>query len=613
MRKYSIKVYDVNMKLIAFLGDAYDIKYELKLNALWTCSFKLPKKSKKIRYCDIFNFVELFDGDERVELFRIMPQVLNKSNTAYIEFECEHVLSTLFDDVLFKYNQIGNLGVYTDKVIRYILDGQTVKRWQLIECDFKRQFEYKWENENLLSALFSIPKCFNEKYKWVFNTEKYPWGLSLKKLNDKFVADIQYKKNLQNIEKTVDPTNIATRIYALGFGEGDNQLDIKKVNNGVPYIEKNTAKYGIKSTILVDRRYESPETLKEYAETMLNEISEPYISYKIKTVDLYQLNKKKYNKFLPGDTVLIRDVEEQINLTIPIISVSKSDVTGNQFDIDIEIANKKQNIAGSISELQERARINDTYAQGATNLMQMSFVDNADFKYPAKLTFYIPFEMSRINKLLLNYDFEDFRAYSKAIKGGGARESTTEWNGGDYTSTDWGGGDYTSTDSGGGDYTTTGIDEYLRGSDGGHNHGISSGSMIAFSGGGSAYFYQSGNHEHTVKITGHNHSVKIPSHNHSVKIPSHKHEYTLPDHIHDIDYGMYEGGSATEAHLKIDGKTVSIYDKEVDIIPYLKKDGGGRITRGTWHTIEIIPNKLTRINASLFIQLFTTSRGGGDF
>ena len=76
---------------------------------------------------------------------------------------------------------------------------------------------------------------------------------------------------------------------------------------------------------------------------------------------------------------------------------------------------------------------------------------------------------------------------------------------------------------------------------------------------------------------------------------------------------MYEGQSARSAYLKIDGQRVNISDKEVDIIPYLSKDKGGRIQRGTWHTVEIVPDGLTRVNASLFIQLFTTSRGGGDY
>lgn len=618
----------------ARLEHAYDISYNMKLNELWTCSFKLPKDDKKTQYCKPFYFVELFDNNERVELFRILPEITTTSETSFIEYNCEHVLATLIDDVLFKYHQIGNIGVYTDKVIRYVLDHQQVARWKLGKCDFKHQFEYKWENENLLSALFSIPKPFIEKYKWAFETTGYPWTINLKKIDNKPKSDIRYKKNLIGFEKTIDPTNIVTRLYALGFGEGDNQLDFSKINNGKSYIEKNVGKYGLKSSILTDRRFESPETLLAYAKSMLNELSEPYVSYKVNTVDLSVVDKHKYSKFKVGDIVLINDDDTKENKLFPIVAIEKRDVSGSPYDITLEIANKRQDISGSISELMERVRISDTYAQGATNLMQMAFVDNADNKYPATFKFYIPQEMARINKLILNYTLEPFRAYSKATKGGGAVNKTTSSGGGSFTSTsagggDWtsttsGGGDWTSTDSGGGGYGTSTVEKYIGGR--GHNHGIKDGAEL-FRGSGENKIYMgtfqsSGDHthnidlpdhSHTIRLPNHTHDVRIDAHTHDVRIEAHTHDFTLPNHEHEILYGMYQGASASSATLKIDGQYVGKTDKEINIIPYLSKDSDGRIQRGTWHTVEIVPNGLTRVNASLFIQLFVTSRGGGDF
>ena len=596
MEKYSIKIYDTNLKELARLENAFNIGYELKLNELWTCKFDLPTIDKKNKYCQPFNYVELFDNGSRIDLFRILPTVHTVTDKEYITYQCEHVLATLIDDVLFKYHQIGNIGIYTDRVIRYVLDRQSTKRWQLTECDFKRQFEYKWENENLLAALLSIPKPFDVKYSWKWDTTRYPWSIALKKLDPAYKVDISYKKNMRNIEKTVDPTNLVTRLYALGYGEGDNQLDIKSVNNGVPYLEKNVGKYGLKQSILVDRRFESPETLKEYTRAVLNDLSEPYISYKVSAVDLAVKDGKKYKKFYPGDYILIKDIEDKTNLTFPIVRVSKSDIKSNPFDVELEIANKSQDITGSISDIMERARINDTYAQGATNLMQMAFVDNADNRYPAKFKFYLPQEMARINKLILTYTVENFRAYSKATKGGGAQTKTTSSGGGDYTSTEWSGSSY----------ATTGVDNYSGWGlgTGGHNHGIPHNTLFADTSGRQYYWVESGNHTHTVEIQGHSHSVNIPSHYHS---------FTLPDHTHDIEYGIYENSAQSWCYLIVDGKTVYNYNSEVNLIPYLSKDDGGRIQRGTWHEIRIVPDKLVRINASLFIQLFTTSRGGGDF
>lgn len=603
------------MKELARLENAYGISYELKLNELWTCKFKLPKDDKKTKYCEIFNYVELFDGEDRVELFRILPNVLTREETPYIEYDCEHVLATLLDDVMFKYHQIGNMGIYTDRVIRYVLDRQAVKRWQLIQCDFKRQFEYKWENENLLAALFSIPKPFVDKYKWEFDTTSYPWGLSLKRLDEKYRADIQYRKNMQNIEKTVDPTNLVTRIYPLGYGEGDNQLDIKSVNGGKDYLEKNVSKYGLKSTILVDRRFESPETLKEYAQMVLNDLSEPYVSYKIQAVDLSISQPKKYQKFRPGDYILIRDTEDDINIKVPVISVSKPDVRGNPFGINLEIANKSQDITGSISDLMERSRINDTYAQGATNLQQIVYADNADERHPLTLKFYIPQEMARINKLILNYTIEAFRSYSVGLEYKQTKTTSTGSGGGTYKSdsTSSGGGAYTSTGGGGGTWRDTETDKQYEGAMEKVYLKSTPNGTVDWSKYVEIYFVKK--HSHGFTVPDHTHSIDIEAHTHSfsISVPNHEHSVTIPGHTHEQKHGIYEGSTAKQCYLKIDGQTVYKYDKEVNLIPYLSKDDSGKIQRGTWHEVEIVPNSLTRINASIFIQLFTNSRGGGDY
>lgn len=597
------------MKELARLENAYDISYELTLNELWTCSFKLPKDDKKNQYCQTHFFVELFDSGKRLELFRILPSVMTREEVAYIEYECEHVLATLLDDVMFQYHQIGNLGIYTDRVIRYVLDQQTTKYWQLVDCDFKRQFEYKWENENLLASLFSIPKPFTEGYRWEFDTTSRPWGISLKRTEEGYKADIQYKKNMQNIEKTVDPTNLVTRLYGLGYGEGDNQLTFKNINSGRPYLEKNVGKYGLKSSILVDRRYEHEQTLKDYTQKVLNELSEPYISYKLKAVDLSVKNPNKNPRFIPGDNILVRDLEDDINIIVPIIKVSKGDVRGNPFDVDLEVANKAKNVTGSISDLQERTRINDTYAQGATNLQQIVYADNADRGHPLKLKFYIPQEMARINKLILNYTIEPFRSYSVGLEYKQTKTTSTSSGGGSYKSdsTSSGGGDYGSTSSGGGKIETTHGSENVRG-------GMQ---KVWVQGGGKGYIeiYQTTYHEHRIEMPTHTHSFSVRPHSHSfsLSIPDHSHSVTIPGHTHEQKHGIYEGSRANNCYLRIDGRTVYNYNEEVNIIPYLSKDDGGKIQRGTWHEVEIVPDGLTRINASIFIQLFTNSRGGGDF
>jgi phage minor structural protein len=644
----TIRVYDGNMRKLAYLENAYNIGYSLKLNELWTAQFTLPATDKKNIYCQPFNYVEIFDGGERIELFRIMPSTLTRNSEGNIVYQCEHVLATLMDDVLFQYHQIGNIGVGTVSVLRYILDHQLTKRWQLRNCDFDRRFEYKWENENLLSALFSVPRPFNEGYRWEFDTTRTPWQLDLKRLPTQFVADIIYKKNMVEIKKEVDPSTIVTRLYCLGYGEGDNQLNICSVNGGIPYLEANTATYGIKSSILVDRRFENAETLKAYGQSILDELKNPFKSYSVRAIDLHRKSPSKYERYFPGDIVRVIDKEDDIIENLPIVSVSKSDITGAPGDIEVEIAKRTRDIASSISSLQDRTRINEVYAQGATNQMIVPFADNADENNPARMKIYIPDTMVRINKCILNYQLDNFRAYSKAIEGGGATTQSTNdggastqtsSSGGEGIQTSSSGGEGTQTSSSGGGTQTTsdvqvlkpGISQDYTRSSGKHLHTIPNGTVLMVEGGGTVTWGYGGehyhdlynhghqinipDHHHTVRIPSHTHIVNIPSHTHSINIPNHRHSINLPNHTHDIEFGIYEGTRANSVSIKVDGNILPTTQpgQDINIIPYLSVDSEGKIQRNTWHEVEIIPDQMTRVLANIFMQIFTNSRGGGDY
>jgi phage minor structural protein len=611
-----IRVYDREMTKLAYLENAYGIGYEMPLNELWMAHFSLPADDPKNIYCQPFHYVEIYDGRERIELFRIMPSTLTRNTQGDIVYQCEHVLATLLDDVLFKYHQVGNIGVGTVTVLRYILDRQLEKRWQLGTCDFDRRFEYKWENENLLAALFSVPQPFNEGYRWEFDTTGSIWRLNLKRLPSEFKADITYKKNMTEIQKEVDPTTIVTRLYCLGYGEGDNQLGIESVNGGIPYLESNgqTTTWGIKSSILVDRRFENPETLKAYGQALLDQLKHPYKSYTVSAVDLYRKSPEKYEKFFPGDIVRIIDKEDDIVEDLPIVRVSKSDITGSPGDVQIEIANKSRDIAGSISELQDRTRINEVYAQGATNQMIVPFADNADPGNPAVMQIYIPDTMVRINKCILNFQLEPFRAYSKAVGGGGASVQSTSSGGGSAQSTGSGGGSYDSTGSGGGGYRTTDTDDSRNVWDLGGSYSIGD-VMRQVDGHAHGIVPHRHPHSHSVNVPSHSHNFSVPSHSHSVNIPNHSHGINIPSHTHELQFGIYQGSTANSVTIKVDGKAIPVSSpgQDINIIPFLSVDSGGKVQRNTWHTVEIVPNRMTRVVANIFMQIFTNSRGGGDY
>lgn len=648
-------VYDNQMRKQAILENAFNIGYSKKLNELWTASFSLPADDPKNQYCQPLAYVEIFDQGERVDIFRIAPIILDKSDVEINTYQCEHVLVTLIDDVLFQYHEIGGTGVYTDEVINYVLNKQTTIRWVLGQCEFKRQFLYKWENENLLGSLFSIPKPFLEDYMWIWDTTVFPWVLNLVEINQDVQSYVRYKKNMQGIRREIDPTELCTRLYCLGYGEGVNQLTISEVNNGLPYLDASTiAQFGVISRIFVDRRFEDPESLKARGQAILNELQVPRITYEIDAADISSITNDPVDKFQIGTYTRVIDTDLNMNVKALIVGVEKNDLTGNPGAVTIQIANKPRDVAGSIADLADRQRINEVYAQGATNLDSYHFMDNCDPDYPAVLKFYIPEDTVRINKMTLSYETSAFRAYSKAIEGGGNITETTKSGGGAETTSE-DGGDHRHKVFEGMGLGTWDDPAYLDTQpDGGHNHKVNNDFPSGSHNHGNPDYLGTGQHSHSFNletVPPHTHKflynlktmralrsdqsnafwnvgIGVPDssvdiwtygssgkHTHEIKIPEHKHEISLPSHTHNIEYGIFEGPIPDTITVEVDGNVVpelSTNEDDINIIPYLAKDGGGRILRG-WHEIKITPNKLGRITANIVTQLFVQSRGGGNY
>ncbi|HAN44116.1 MAG TPA: hypothetical protein DCP97_01860 [Ruminococcaceae bacterium] len=578
MWRNRIAVYDKNMRRLCFITDAISINYNLKLNSLHTAEFSLMASSNNNQYCRPLNFVEIFDNNKRVELFRITPSILKKSSSEkVITYQCEHVLATLIDDILFKAHSVGNIGTNTAQAIRYILDRQTVKRWNLQECDFVNYYLYNWENENLLSALFSIANPLSN-YIWRFDTTA-SWQLSLKRINTKQKGEVRYKKNMVGITKTTDPTNLTTRLYLLGYGEGDNQLGIKG-----NYIDSDTInQYGIISKIAVDRRFQNEQSLLEYGKCLLEELKRPAISYEVETIDTDE-------DIAVGDTIRIIDDEENISELMRITEISKTDISGRN-ELKYTISNKPRDIAQSIADLSDRQRISDLYSQGSVNIDSVSYCDNADSNNPAVMRFFISDKAVRINAVNFIYSLKAFRAYSKAAASGGG--STTTSSGG--------GGTSSSTASGGGTSDTTSVS-------------MQSNITTNYATYGGSEQMTLENHYHYAVMPEHSHNFKVDSHTHRITLSPHTHDVSVPEHSHSIEYGIYQGSTANSAIIKVDGNIAGsiLPDTNFDIAAFLSKDSEGKIQRGTWHTVEIIPNTLTRVEASLQNIVFINPKGGSD-
>ncbi|MFL2116269.1 phage tail spike protein [Marinilactibacillus psychrotolerans] len=667
-----ITTLNLNRDTTAVLENAYGVSYEKTLNQLWIAEFSLPLSDEKKEKVKQLQYIEIIDDDtdEYVGLFRVMPKLTkNNDSDESITYKCEHVLGTLIGNTLFKYHQLTNYT--TEGVLIWLLNQQKVKHWKVGKVDIKRYFHYSWENENLLSALFSVPQPFDESYMWTWDTSSYPWTLNLEKTDTEPTGRIAEGYNLTGLEIEENPNSLWNRIYPLGAGEGVNKLDISDVNIGLPYVEDvaSIKEHGLYETTWVDQRFIDAASLKSTAESMLESWSKPTASLIISAVDLSGKTGIVSDKLRLGKVIRVF-LEEYDEIDLLIVKEGKKDLYGDPSDIELELGTLSEDQQDSDVNSEQKQKINELYSQGATNIMNFGYQDNCDSVIPALIPFYVDDDVVNINTCELTFRTKKFRAYSQATKGGGAVVESTSAGGGTTKSTTSGGSVSTSTASGGGSAqtsssgggstqtsTSNGQSTQTSSASGTHRHvmfqttgttDMEGQHVAATTANGVAIILGPGtpgmseietleaadNHSHSVSTPAHRHSLTIPSHTHSVSIPSHKHDFeipnhshdvtipahthdiSLPNHTHDVEHKITElDATPSKVTIRVDGNTVpatATSADRLDLVEYMSKDDSGKITRGR-HEIEITPDGLARIEADLILRVFIRSQLGGNF
>jgi len=673
---------------ICFLDNAFSVGYTKVLNSLWTARFTLPYSDPKNQYCIYPNAVDIWDGDAHIGVFRISPISMTRTGGEDVyTYDCEHVLGKLLDTVMPGWVEAGGYGVDTETVISDILALQpggefAPMRWHYLGGNFSHAYQYGWENENLLSALLSVPKPFAEEYIWAWDTSGYGNDLFLFELSGEVKAEIRYEKNMSGVTKTVDYSQICTRLYAYGYGEGVNTLGISAyTEGGVPYLDSpNTDRYGVVSRVWKDERYQVDESLFEAAKEILKKYENPIVTYSFSSAQIGALKEVDV-----GDAVRVVDGEDGIDIITRVIEISKTDVIGAPDEMTVTLGNISDGADSSAAALAEKQKIEELYSQGATSLFADSMADNADPEHPARMRFYIPENAVHVNSVILSANAAPFRAYSRSTYGGGARSVTTqEGGGGSYTTTQstaytvrtsgsgsiagatgrTGGGSatastkaaetVTTSSSSGGNATTSTYSHgetqtgsavlyaawgsYATGTSGvtdnhshavgypQHTHYIVSGTFshshtVAVAShthtvtvGAHSHTYSLLEHDHSVTVGSHEHDVTISAHTHTIALTQHSHTFSLPDHTHDIQYGIYTSTTASTLTLYVDGRSLGEFGQSidsVDIVEYMDS-AGGKVSRG-WHTCEIKPDTLSRVEANISVQLFANARSGGQY
>ncbi len=664
----SIKKIDRENKKVhtlAYLENAYEIEYTQALDTVSTCSIRLPADDPKAKYRYPNNLIEIEDNGEAVELFWIEQIIkVKEANSIYYNVIGYHAINSLSRILLFGLHQYTGLPV--SETIQALLEteaehgGRKQVDWDFGGSDYDNVIDYSFENVSVYSALQSITKNWKEPNMWVYDTSVYPFKVSLRRMSNEITSRLHSGYNLLELSVEDEYLAMANRYYALGSGEGVNQVNLlyakdleseTEAQNEHYYVENagSIEKYGLRESILVDRSITEPSLLLLAANEKLDYYSRLDPIIKVRAADVWEETCQPIDHFVPGQVCRIIEPELDYDEPWRIIRRTKPDLTGKPGDVELILGRMYNTIANAIDKVYNRDQEEKRTSQGATNIWTQSFGDNADADHPIEFVFRLPDDLLNVNKCVLDWTVSHFRTYSKGALGGGGGTSgsgtlrTTKAGGGGTS----GSGTLATTEAGGGGTSGAMTPDYVVNPgdpkhpyetnvhwsvyDGAYQSKIEPFALwengdyvspvrIATEHGDENALIFTHDHPHTHEVANHVHEVA--DHVHTLKDHVHEvadHTHPLPDHTHDLEYGIYEEPTLAVTGVKIyvDGNLIGVSGLEgdgVDVLRLLTKGNDGKVIRGR-HTVKIVPSPsgtgdgLCKIDGSLYIQCFIQSRG----
>lgn len=298
----------------------------------------------------------IFRDEQGYKEYLIKEVVDNDSNYLPIKtVSCQFSPVELKDDLLFSNYAFTN----ARQLLQSMLNGT---RWQVgtVESGISnRNFNEETENQSVWTGVNAVAKVFEcDLYFHIAVSEKkvvQRYVSLYKQIGSNSGKRFEIDKDITEIKRTVDTTEIKTAIYPVGKETEDDtghksRIDISSVEwkksagdpadkpKGQMFISDNASRiqWGRKNSdgtirdrfIFMEMDFDSPEALASMAWVQLGRYSKPKVTYEAKVIDLYRLTadqELKHEQVFIGDTVSVidRNFSNPIEISERVIELRK--------------------------------------------------------------------------------------------------------------------------------------------------------------------------------------------------------------------------------------------------------------------------------------------------
>ena len=528
--------------------------------------------------------VRLYPPEDSAGIYRVTR---TRRRPDRVEVSLEHGLALLGDRVLPGYTELGGGGMTVEQVLQRLLAEQTGDgpRWQLGEAPQEAALAWSFENENLLTALLTVgAACAGTM--WRLDQSGLPWRISLVPCPEEPECRVRPGRSLQEAAVTLDRSSLVTRLWPLGYGEGEDQLHIGSVNDGKRYLDADTADtWGLVEAVWTDSSITDAATLKAEAQRVLESRCRPQVSVTVTAAELSSLTGAPADHFTLGSVCRLTLPGSGGVLDERIIAISRPDMKNQPLKAVLTLANAGTTVLDRIAGLSRDSSVIRRCSQGAAQEYAVHHSENCDAAHPAVVEFYIDRDAIHVNRVLLNFTAKAYRVYETFQESGSCSAKYTVSGG---------------TVSG---FTSGSLDEE------GNPLTVTEASGLTKTDSANGL---TGSHSHT--LTEHNHGMEHV-HSLSLTVGSASGTVTVPDHRHTMAWGITEAAAPGKILVHVDGTQVTEEygprHSELDITALLERDEEGKIKRGAWHRVWLTPDTLAYVTADIHVRSFIRSRNVG--
>ncbi|MCH3962696.1 MAG: phage tail protein [Clostridium sp.] len=282
------------------------------------------------------------------------------SNGFYKDAECESAMAYLLDSTARTQTYLTSdvSSALQDLLNRHNNIVEDDKKIYLGTVNVSGSIAYTCQYETTLSAIVNMLgdiKCHLQ----VRETNGKLYLDCLKELSDRII-DVRLGMNMKSLVKTIDTTDIGTRIIPLGA----NNLDISSVNSGLDYIDDLSAKslYGVIEKPVEYSDITDATELKNKAIADISSYTQPKLTLEIDADDLSFLTGVPADVFKKGLNIHIVNPVMGIDSIFTLVEVD-ADLT-QIYNPKLTISNTPTSIQDIISNMQNTAVNNESVHNG---------------------------------------------------------------------------------------------------------------------------------------------------------------------------------------------------------------------------------------------------------